>query len=419
MTVNYVAVGISAGYRDLPGPQYNVWSSEDAVTWDPVTLPAGYLNQLWLYAVTWTGTVWVAVGVGGVPQAVVYSSDGVNWQAGTWPSSVQWASFGQVLLQSCNGLAVVTGVSDIATGNAVVMYSADGNNWDISTTPPFVDYGPDMSPLPPFSGNNTGALQAAYFDGQYLISVPCGATDSNNTPYTFPILNATTDFVNWTTMGPSPPTSAVGAGALRAGVAASGSLVVGGWQSPEIVTSTDLSLWTVPYVYTLSDKLYQTDETIGSGGTTGQVVWSVNSKFFATYTNQFPSTSGMAYSPDGQNWTACVVPGGLGSGNFFQGPPCWDGRNYWGQVIYANDDCHVWKSADGINWSDVATPWPATVNSQANQGMACKTLTAIPPIRQYPRDDNLGLGAPRQRSMRNGPTSFQNSYRQYPRGSYA
>lgn len=47
------------------------------------------------------------------------------------------------------------------------------------------------------------------------------------------------------------------------------------------------------------------------------------------------------------------------------------------------------------------------------------TSTQIPPIRQYPRDDNLALGAPRQRSLRNGPTSYQNSYRQYPRGSYA
>lgn len=47
------------------------------------------------------------------------------------------------------------------------------------------------------------------------------------------------------------------------------------------------------------------------------------------------------------------------------------------------------------------------------------TVTVPAPNRQYPRDDNLGVGSPRQRGGKGGPSSRQHSNRQGHRGTYS
>jgi hypothetical protein len=54
-----------------------------------------------------------------------------------------------------------------------------------------------------------------------------------------------------------------------------------------------------------------------------------------------------------------------------------------------------------------------------NTSLITGASTVVPPTRQKPRDDNLALGAPRQRVGRGQPSSVQSSYRQGPRGSYS
>jgi DNA-binding beta-propeller fold protein YncE len=72
----------------------------------------------------------------------------------------------------------------------------------------------------------------------------------------------------------------------------------------------------------------------------------------------------------------------------------------------------------------IFTPWCVATTSDGKYVYASSSNVAVyqsagtPPIRQKPRDDNLALGAVRQRVGKGQPSSGQNSYRQGFRGVY-
>lgn len=62
--------------------------------------------------------------------------------------------------------------------------------------------------------------------------------------------------------------------------------------------------------------------------------------------------------------------------------------------------------------------WAGGVDATQTRTIAYADLTA-PPLRQFPRDDTLALGAVRQTAVNSGPTSRQASYRQGTTGTYS
>jgi len=106
-------------------PSGGMYYSSDGSHWTQTPMPgesAGYLG------VAWNGSIWVAVGAGGIAT----SSDGINWSAQTVPSPAP-SPYTYVIWSP--GLSLY-----IAVGFNGASYSPDGINWTAATGVPAGNY---------------------------------------------------------------------------------------------------------------------------------------------------------------------------------------------------------------------------------------------------------------------------------------
>jgi hypothetical protein len=242
----------------LGGASYSatpIFFSVNGINWFPANyVPVNYVN-----GIAWNGTIWVAIGGGA--NAIVYSSDGINWTGSNISTTI--ISNGSGI--AWNGeiwVAVGQGISGYLTDNTIA-YSSDGINWNASnnSTNIFPIYAKDIA----WNGSIWVAVGNSLGNGTYSMAYSTDGinwTGSNN---------STTIFSNYVN-----------------GIAWNGKIWVAvGSGANSIAYSTDGINWTGS----------NNSTTIFSNGGSG-ITW--NGEIWVAVGN---GTNSIAYSTDGINWT--------------------------------------------------------------------------------------------------------------------
>lgn len=368
-------LGGSALYRGQGSGQVLASSSNGGGSWSMVSSPldGGAVSDIAFGAGTF-----VAVGTdASFNPGIVTSSTGSSWTERAVPPEAVFLAGGPSWVERLGTLWVAGGQIIDSAGNALILTSPNGASWSTRT----VTY--------PISGGETDA--GAYGLDQWIVSVPIYTYYVPNTFWTFAsAYDASTDGITWGAQDLPFPTY-TNHSSKEAPEAASyvafggGRFVLVSSEVGQVATSTDGLTWSA---YSVSGLF------IPKG------IDYLNGHFLCAAGNE------LAVSTDGLTWTLVDVSPAD------PGPFSWDGTNYW---LVASNGLSLYKSADTNSWSLVHNPWEA--GGSQLQAVLGVTVGA-PPVRQYPRDDNLALGAVRQRTGPGQSSSVQNSNRQGFSGTY-
>ncbi|HEY1992548.1 MAG TPA: hypothetical protein VGH71_08805, partial [Gammaproteobacteria bacterium] len=318
-------------------------SSPDGVTWTQQTLPGGtgeQFDQSLLSDVAFGAGVYVAGGVGGV----YTSPDGVTWTSVSLAAGSDFPIMSRISF--VNGEFVAAGIDSTAVDNAAVFTSNDGVHWSTQLLGP--------------SGASIYSMSTVAFNaGRYIVGGYQGIYTSS-------------DAATWTKKFTGPQTNLAGC-VLTGG----GKIVVPGAHGA--LTSSDGSSW--PDSPSSATTLFGSLDGKGCGAfgagvfvaVTGShtswssagVTWTAassgpalrfagvawtGSKFVAIgTTTASPSTTAVATSTDGKNWTAAgsvSVPSGTLQ---FGAAP-----NFSGALAYLNGQLVTWGTVDGVPFVSIS-----------------------------------------------------------------
>jgi YVTN family beta-propeller protein len=156
-------------------------------------------------------------------------------------------------------------------------------------------------------------------------------------------------------------------------------------------------------VHIYNTSTYAQVAVVGNVGFAGGMALTPNGRFL------YGATEDPAQSPTIIDISFPEVSGSISDSEFVQVAITTDGKYMLGTTGSA---VSVISIATNTVVGSIAVP-------DSPFSLACVPSSSAPPTRQKPRDDNLALGAPRQRVGKGQPSSTQNSYRQGFAGTYS
>jgi hypothetical protein len=366
------------------------------------------------------GGVAVAGGSDGAARTVALSINGTGW---TYPVTDPFGT-GQSQSVWTDGTRIIAG-SDLDLPNNFAHSTDRGATWTPATFSGFTSG--------PFAGG--GGIGAIVYSLAKLGSVwiAGGVGDRLSSPQLGGLVVSTDGGATWATpAGGQPYPSGAGGGGLTLpgvceAVSASGTLAaaigVAGTTSFYFVSySTDGQTWTqtatfppIP-IFSGTHLAPYSIAVVGSriivGGQTGlpSICLAYSDDLGTTWTSVFPSGStgavtALAYTPKG-----LLVAYSTGTSQGLIGVSADNGATWTTPASqpFSGASCMALSSIGGTLLAGGAVPVPNSLHAIASSA-------GLPPTRQFPRDDNLALGAVRQAGR---STSLQNSIRQGSAGTY-
>lgn len=254
---------------------------------------------------------------GGVAQALVSSSDGVNWFGLSTPldnGTVHGIAY-------ANGLWVVTGLD--VNFHGVIITSGDGVTWTKR-----------------YSTTGSGNISGVTWTGTKWVAVGHDGSLPNHLVWTSP------DGITWTEQSsPQDGTQSLFT------VAANSSIIVAAGITPTVImTSPDGVTWTnrpSPF----------------DGGNVNGVIWVGKLGLFLAFGQHSGGNGSLMTSPDGVTWTVRSNPLDTGGASGYGDGAGWNGSLLVGGGSNPAGTKTTITSTDGINWTEQSTPMDNASNA--------------------------------------------------------